>query len=105
MSMTLRPATIATLRESLGGRFDDDAPPVCAFLGSGGSVPGVWAIDEETAGLRQVLELPEGHSVYALDFDSASATLAAGCRGGRIQLLTGTGQPWVRVTSQGQRSS
>ena len=82
MSMTLRPATIATLRESLGGRFDDDAPPVCAFLGSGGSVPGVWAIDEETAGLRQVLELPEGHSVYALDFDSASATLAAGCRGG-----------------------
>lgn len=60
-----------------------------ALLGGGGSAAGLWLISDRSWAPRNILRLPPGHSVYAVDVDVEAGLIAAGTRSGRIVLI-----PW-----------
>lgn len=76
------------------------------FLGMGGLHPGVLRIPPEEGEALRLLDLPSGHSVYALDLDPQNRHMAAGTRDGRIEILAlprdnGTGAEVVASLEQG----
>lgn len=82
-------------------------PTVSTWLGAGGENPGVEAVDVESGNVHRVIDLPAGHSVYAMAVTDALDQLAIGSRAGEIRVLSLvdalTGQPQVdvRVFRQG----
>ena len=62
-------------------------PLTCrAFLGSGGNSPHLAGCDDARNAPRTLLNLPAGHSVYALDVDWVSRQIVAGTRRGALFL-------------------
>lgn len=59
------------------------------FLGTGGPRPGLTMVRSESLQTTRLLDLPPGQSVYAIDVNGEEGLVAAGTRGGRIDLL-----PW-----------
>jgi len=76
------------------------------FLGAGGRRPGLWCASDQ-AEVRCVLELPVGHSVYAIDANAQTGAVAVGTRRGDVEVLTwqsgdvGHGEPSRRTLYQG----
>jgi len=67
-------------------------------LGTGGRQPGVWLLSLGEDHASSVLELPAGHSAYAIDLDADSGLVAVGTRAGTIHVFS-----WPqRATSQAQ---
>ena len=59
------------------------------WLGRGGERPGVGRLTRGATAVIPVLDLPGGHSVYALDVNEQGTTLAAGTRAGAIHRYAG----------------
>jgi len=57
------------------------------FLGLGGDGPAVCVFASHGSGDRQLAELPEGQSVYAIDVCTDTGRVAYGTRGGMIQTI------------------
>ncbi len=72
----------------------------CICLGAGGPRPGAWIFGDNGADPHRILELPEGHSAYAIDMDLESGRLAVGTRGGRVNVFT-----WPGDMGAGEASS
>lgn len=57
------------------------------LLGAGGSRPNVSLFDINSGEIRPLIELPHGHSVYAIDIDFETEMIALGTRDGLIKIL------------------
>jgi hypothetical protein len=68
--------------------MDEDELLSRVFLGKGGSAPGLAALSTSDAPPEPWLELPPGHSVYAIGVDADPGRIALGTRAGTIELLT-----------------
>lgn len=64
----------------------------CTCLGTGGLRPGAWILGVDGEPPQQILELPRGHSIYAIAMGLESGRLAIGSRGGRIYLFSWPGE-------------
>ena len=56
------------------------------FLGAGSREPGLWQLDTDT-NLTEIVSLPTGRGIYALDMDPDSGLVVLGTRNGQIKLL------------------
>lgn len=62
-------------------------------LGSGGAQPGAALFGGQEAGLLGLLDLPLGHSIYAIDLDADAGRIALGTRGGEVKVLSVPSEP------------
>lgn len=57
------------------------------LLGAGGTHPNVSVFDINSGEIRTLIEVPYGHSVYAIDIDFEEEMIALGTRGGLIKIV------------------
>jgi len=62
------------------------------ILGTGGPQPLAGLLGCDNPDIQHLLELDQGYSIYALAIDSGRNLIAAGTRGGTIELLTLNGE-------------
>jgi len=57
------------------------------LLGAGGTHPNVSVFDINSGEIRTLIEVPYGHSVYAIDIDFEEEMIALGSKGGLIKIV------------------
>lgn len=65
-----------------------ETPNPGVLLGTGGAAPGLWRIGTGAYSAECLLELPAGHSVYAIDVAMDRGLAAVGTRAGTIEVLS-----------------
>ena len=58
------------------------------FLGTGGEKAGIEMICQNESANIDLCDLPEGHSVYAIDIDTEEGLIATGSRAGSIEIFS-----------------
>jgi len=58
------------------------------FLGAGGRTPRVDILGDDAAQVETLLELPEGHSAYAIDVSPDGTSIAVGTKEGDLYIVS-----------------